>query len=102
MNMRTTAMSWNIPKKYGSHGEFFLFFIKNEPIIHREMVNFGHCVFLEAEENEEHNVETLSLEVVGQVGKAGWSIFFMRIGSELPSGIRLCLSRNARRLVAVR
>ena len=91
VGMRTTASSWNIQKKCRPPGELFFFLIKKEPVL-REMVDFGHSTPLEAEEScaiwasrmmgamssgtsaddeecEEHNVENLALEVVGQ----GWS-----------------------------
>ena len=29
--MRTTASVWNVPVKYGPHGELFFFLIKKEP-----------------------------------------------------------------------
>ena len=82
--------SWNIPSKYGPHGELFLFLIKKEPVILKKLVDFGHSVLLVieelcatglrlrkkmssgaccVEEFEEHSVENLSLEVVEQ----GWS-----------------------------
>ena len=50
---------------YGPHGELFIFLIKIEPMIRRKMVDFGHGALLEAEEYADHNVENLSLEVVG-------------------------------------
>ena len=68
VGMRTTASSWNIPSKYGPHIELF-FFMKKEPTYHKEMVDFGRDAPRDAEENEEHHVGNLSLEVVWQ----GWS-----------------------------
>ena len=47
--------------------------IKKEPSILREVMDFGHGAPLEAGEYEEHHVENLSLEVVGQ-GWSGWLV----------------------------
>ena len=66
VGMRTTASSWNIPQKYGPHGELFFFI---------EIVDFGRDAPLDAEEQEEHNVGNLSLEVVGQ----GWSSWLINL-----------------------
>ena len=48
MGLRTTASNWNIPKKYGPYGELVFFITKKEPIVFGEMVDFGHCIPVEA------------------------------------------------------
>ena len=68
----------NIASKNGPHGELFFLSIKKEPIVPREMVDFGHDAPLEAQEYEEHNVGDLSLEVVGQ----GWSGWLVHLSQE--------------------
>ena len=32
---------WNVPKKYGPHGELFFFLLKKEPTVFSELVEFG-------------------------------------------------------------
>ena len=49
VRLRSTGSSWNIPKKYGPHGELFFLLIKKEPVFLREMVDCGHSTLLEAE-----------------------------------------------------
>ena len=40
--LRTASTHWNVPQKYGSHGElFFFFFLKKEPMVFSELVEFG-------------------------------------------------------------
>ena len=31
---------WNVPKKYGPHGELFFYLLKNEPVVLSEVVEF--------------------------------------------------------------
>ena len=33
--LRTASMEWNVPGKYGPHGELFFFLIKKEPALPR-------------------------------------------------------------------
>ena len=37
----------NVPKKFGPHGELFLFLLKKEPMVLTELVEFGPCVSAE-------------------------------------------------------
>ena len=43
VGLRTTASVWNVPKKYGPHGVLF-FLVKKEPVVVREVVDFGPCL----------------------------------------------------------
>ena len=45
--LRTASTHWNIPKKYGPHGELFFFLLKKEPVVLSELVEFGPCVSAE-------------------------------------------------------
>ena len=38
VGLRTTASFWNVPKKYGTHGELFFFLIKKESTIYEKVV----------------------------------------------------------------
>ena len=38
---------WDVPKKYGPHGELFFYFLKKEPMVLSKLVNFGPCVSAE-------------------------------------------------------
>ena len=38
---RTASTHWNVPKKYGSHGELFSSPLKKEPLVLSELVDFG-------------------------------------------------------------
>ena len=39
VEMRMTASSWNVPSKYGPHGELFFFLIKKEPTFFGDVVD---------------------------------------------------------------
>ena len=41
VRLRTASTHWNVPKKYGPHGELFLFLLKKEPLVLSELVEFG-------------------------------------------------------------
>ena len=47
VGLRTTTGIWNVPKKYGPHGELFFFMKKKETVVLREMVDFGQCIPVE-------------------------------------------------------
>ena len=38
VRLRTTATQWNVPGRYGPHGELFFFLLKKEPMLLREVV----------------------------------------------------------------
>ena len=40
--LRTASTHWNVPKKYGPHGELFFFLLKKELVVLSEVVQFGH------------------------------------------------------------
>ena len=51
VRLRTTSTQWNVPKRYGPYGELFIFLLKKEPMVLRELVRFGpsirpHCELL--------------------------------------------------------
>ena len=35
VRLRTTSEQWNVPGRYGFFGEFFFFFLENEPMLFR-------------------------------------------------------------------
>ena len=41
------ATHWNVPGKYGPHGELFFFFLKKEPTVISELIKFGPCISAE-------------------------------------------------------
>ena len=41
VGLRTTASIWNVPKKYGPHGELF-FLLQKEQVVLREIADFGY------------------------------------------------------------
>ena len=41
--LRTASTHWNVPGKYGPHGELFFFFLKKEPMVLSELVEIGPC-----------------------------------------------------------
>ena len=47
VRLRTASTQWNVPKKYGPHGELFFFLVKKEPTVLSELVEFGPCVSAE-------------------------------------------------------
>ena len=47
VRLRTASVHWNVPKKYGPHGELFFFHLKKEPMALSELVEFGPCVSAE-------------------------------------------------------
>ena len=47
VRLRTASPHWNVPKKYGPHGEFF-FLLKKEPMVLSDLVEFGPCVSTES------------------------------------------------------
>ena len=50
VRLRTASTHWNVPKKYGPHGELF-FLLFEEPMVLSELVEFGLCVSAENSEN---------------------------------------------------
>ena len=45
---RTTSTQWNVPRRYGPHGELFFFFLlKKEPMVLRELVRCGPSIPVE-------------------------------------------------------
>ena len=66
---RTTASSWNIPSKYGPHGEL-IFFMKKQSTYLREMVDFWARRSFGGGKYEEHNVGNPS-KSWGNAGQAG-------------------------------
>ena len=55
--MRTTGSSWNIPSKYGPHGELFFFLLEKEPMFYGEVVDFGRSAPSETEDGESFSGE---------------------------------------------
>ena len=47
VRLRTVSTHWNVPKKYGPHGELFCFLLKKEPMVLSELVEFGPCISAE-------------------------------------------------------
>ena len=47
VRLRTASTHWNVPKNYGPHGEFFFFFLKNEPLVLSELVEFRPSISAE-------------------------------------------------------
>ena len=43
VRLRTASTHWNVPGKYGPHGELFFFLLKKEPMVLSELVEFGPC-----------------------------------------------------------
>ena len=37
----TTKTQWNLPRRYGPHGELFFFLFEKEPMVFRELVRRG-------------------------------------------------------------
>ena len=50
VRLRTPSTHWNVPKKFGPHGEPFFFLLKKEPVVLSELVEFGPCVSAETVE----------------------------------------------------
>ena len=48
VRLRTTSTQWNVPGRYGSYGELFLFLLTKEPMVLRELVRFGPSIKVEA------------------------------------------------------
>ena len=45
VRLRTASTHWNVPGKYGPHGELFFFLIVNkEPMVLRKLVEYGPCI----------------------------------------------------------
>ena len=44
VRLRTAPTHWNVPGKYGPHGDLFFFLLKKEPMVLSELVEFGRCV----------------------------------------------------------
>ena len=44
VRLRTTATQWNVPGRYGPCGKLFLFLLKKEPMVLRELVRFGPSI----------------------------------------------------------
>ena len=92
VRLRTASTHWNAPGRYGPHGGLF-FFLKKEPMVLSESVEFGPCISAEtvkacaliglhmmAEENAATST-VLLLKSLGRIGQAKWSLSFYRIGS---------------------
>ena len=47
VGLRTTSIVWNVPKKYGPHGELFFFHFKKQPFVLTKAVEFRPCVTAE-------------------------------------------------------
>ena len=47
VRLRTASTHWNVPKKYGPHGELFFFLLKKEPYVLSEVVEFGPSISAE-------------------------------------------------------
>ena len=43
VRLRPASTHWNVPKKYGPHGELFFFPLKKEPLVLSELIEFGPC-----------------------------------------------------------
>ena len=43
VRLRTASTHWNVPGKYGPHGELFFFLLKNEPTVISELVELRAC-----------------------------------------------------------
>ncbi len=41
VRLRTASTHWNVPGKYGPHGELFFFLLTKEPTVFSELVEFG-------------------------------------------------------------
>ena len=41
--LRTASTHWNVPKKYGPHGELNFVLLKKEPMVLSEFVEVGPC-----------------------------------------------------------
>ena len=48
VRLRTNSTQWNVPGRYGPHGELFFFLLKKEPMVLRELVRFGPSIPVEA------------------------------------------------------
>ena len=47
VRLRTASTHWNVPKKYGPHGELFFFLLKKEPLVLSELVELGPSISAE-------------------------------------------------------
>ena len=47
VRLRTASTQWNVPGRYGPHGELFFFFLKKEPRVFSELVRFGPSISAE-------------------------------------------------------
>ena len=47
VRLRTASTHWNVPRKYGPHGELFFFFLKKEPLVLSELVELGPSISAE-------------------------------------------------------
>ena len=45
VRLRTASTHMDVPGKYGPHGELFFSILKKEPMVARELVNFGPCIY---------------------------------------------------------
>ena len=50
MRLRTASTQWNVPGKYGPHGEPFFFLLKKEPRVLSELVRCGPSISTETVE----------------------------------------------------
>ena len=48
VRLRTTSTQWNVPVRYGPYDKLFLFLLKKEPMLLRELVRFGPSIPVEA------------------------------------------------------
>ena len=44
LHLRTTSLKWNVPGRYGPHGELFFFHLEKEPLVRGELFRIGHAV----------------------------------------------------------
>ena len=47
VRLRTASTQWNVPGRYGPHGELFFFLLKKEPGVFSELVRFGPSISAE-------------------------------------------------------
>ena len=47
VRLRTTSTQWNVPGRYGPHGELFFFLLKKELMVLRELVRCGPSIPVE-------------------------------------------------------
>ena len=45
VRLRTTSTQWNVPGRYGPHGELFFFLLEKEPMVLREQSRLGLSIW---------------------------------------------------------